>query len=137
MGAWGYHTFEDDTTCDWLSSLYEAEDPRGFLISSLNPGQDDSPLDYLDCSSILGASETVFSLLYHIRDNPPAEFKEWIQNHQILPVTDLKNDCIQSLRRVLSEDSELSEIWSDSGEDYQGYKIWRSNIDEMIKTFES
>ncbi|WP_339736268.1 DUF4259 domain-containing protein [uncultured Gimesia sp.] len=134
MGAWGYKTFEDDTTCDWLDDLYEAEDPYRFLLSSLNPEQNDGFLDDLVCSSILGAAETVFSLLFQVRDNPAEEFKEWIQNNQDLPVNDLKPNCIKSLKRVLSDDSELNEIWSDSGEDYIN---WRKNIESMIEALES
>ncbi|QDU08163.1 DUF4259 domain-containing protein [Gimesia aquarii] len=133
MGSWGYKTFEDDTTCDWLYDLYEAEDPHSFLLSSLNPGQSDGFLDDLDCSKVLGAAETVFSLLFQVRDNPPEEFKEWIQKNQDLPVNDLKSNCIHSLKRVLSEDSELNNIWSDSGEDYRN---WKNNIQMMIDAFD-
>lgn len=134
MGAWGYKTFEDDTTCDWLYDLYETEEPHRFLLSSLNPEQSDGVLDDLGCSSILGAAETVFSLLFQVRDSPTVEFREWIQNNQDLQVNDLKIKCIQSLKRVLSEDSELNEIWSDSGEDYIN---WRKNIESMVEAFKS
>ena len=132
MGAWGYKTFEDDTTCDWTFDLYDTDDPKAFLLSSLNPVECDDYLDYDACSSILGAAETVYSLLFNVRDNSPDDFTEWIENHRRLEVTDLKPKCIQALNRILSKKSELNELWSDNEEDYPN---WKSNIKVMLNAF--
>ena len=129
MSYWGNEPIDNDFAFDQVGSyiylMRELKFPR-------NSGRSKKSVNYSEEEQ---HEQRTFE--FEPQTYPPAEFKEWIQNHQNLPVTDLKNDCIQSLRRVLSEDSELSEIWSDSGEDYQGYKIWRSNIDEMIKIFQS
>ncbi|MDF1743638.1 MAG: DUF4259 domain-containing protein [Gimesia sp.] len=132
MGAWGYHTFEDDVTCDWAYDLYNTEDPHQFLLLSLTQHLSDGYIEYDSCSSFLGAAETIYALLFHIRDNHPDNFKEWIQNNRDLKVADLKPMCVRSLNRVLSEKSELNELWSENEEDYSN---WKNNIEVMLNAF--
>ncbi|HBL47335.1 DUF4259 domain-containing protein [Gimesia sp.] len=132
MGAWGYRTFEDDSTCDWAEDLYDAEKAVPFLRESLTPEAADGYLEYDDCCSILGAAETVYALLFEVRDNPPEKFQEWVQNHRGLDVTDLKPVCVLALNRVLSENSELNELWSENSTEYPE---WKGNVEHMIHAF--
>ena len=132
MGAWGCTTFEDDSTCDWAYDLYAAENTVQFLRESLTPEETDDYLEYDDCCSILGAAETVYSLLFEVRDNPPVEFQEWVKNHRGLDVTDLKPVCVLALNRVLSENSELNELWTENSTEYPE---WKGNIERMIHAF--
>ncbi|WP_339683786.1 DUF4259 domain-containing protein [Gimesia maris] len=132
MGAWGYNTFEDNSTCDWAYDLYTAKNTVQFLRESLTPEDSDDYLEYDDCCAILGAAEAVYSLLFEVRDSPPVEFQEWVQNHRGLDVTELKPVCVLGLNRVLSENSELNELWSENSTDYPE---WKGNIEGMIHAF--
>lgn len=135
MGSWGYHTFEDDATCDWLYELIDADDPRSFLRSSLGVEEIQGYyLEYEKCCSILGAAETVYALLHGVRKNPPEEFVQWVKEHEGLNISDLKPICIHSLNRLLSDNSELNELWS---ENLQDYHAWKQNIEVMRSAFEN
>ena len=129
MGAWGYQTFEDDTAPDWIYDLTDASDPKQFLRESLNPEGLDGYLEYDAGCGILSAAETIHSILIGFRFAPPDELNEWVISHQTLDVRSMLPDCKIGLIQVLSESSELNELWAENAEDYLK---WRENVQQLL-----
>ena len=129
MGAWGHKTFQDDTTCDWVYELQETEDPIEFLRESLTP-EDENYIEYDNGCGILGASEAIYGICHDSRDQENEEFTSWVAANKGLDVTTLKGLAVSSMQKVLSENSELNELWSENEE---FYPQWREEIEAMIK----
>lgn len=129
MGAWGYQTFEDDTTLDWVYDLIDATDPIQFLKKSLNPDDPEGYLDYDSGCGILGAAEAVHAVLIGHRYDPPDEFEQWVRAHRTLDVKSLLPDCKNGLNQVLGDSSELNELWAENEEDYLK---WCENVQQLL-----
>jgi len=125
MGTWGINTFDNDDAADWLYDLEESED-----LSLIEDTLEKSKTDYLEAPEgceILAASEIFLALLGNKRKNLPEIAKEWLSNNKKLDPTKLKKKAIKAIDKVLSEDSELNELWQDSDK----YKAWRKNVEQM------
>lgn len=132
MGAWGVHTFEDDTTMDWLDELFEGEEPLEFLAESLDlDGVDE--LEYEECAAVLAASAIIDGLLNGPNDDLPEEAVEWIEEHHELDVQPLAAGAVAGLTRFFEDSSELNNLWSEN-EDL--YPEWRARIEALAKRLE-
>lgn len=127
MGTWGIRTFDDDTACDWV---YDLEESKGvnFLEHSLNPKEEGGYLDLDGCVAILCACEVIHSILYGPRDGVPEEAIDWINNNKGVDVIGLKKICVDRINRVLSDKSELNELWAENEEEYNN---WKNNVLEL------
>ena len=132
MGAWGYKTFEDDTTCDWVWELADSSDPLQFIKESLSLDGSEDYMEYDSCAAVLAASEAVYSIAFGLREDPPEDFKSWVSSHSDLNVSDVSPLCLTGLSRLLSENSELHELWTENDE---LYSKWRANVQQMIDAF--
>ena len=132
MGAWGHRTFEDDTTCDWVWELADSPDPLSFISSSLTLDGSDEYLEYDTGASVLAASEAVYAIAFGVRDGAPDDLKAWATSHADLDVSSIFAKCVAGLTRLLSDNSELNELWSENEE---LYPKWRANAQQMIDAF--
>lgn len=132
MGAWGYRTFEDDMTCDWVWELADSSDPLRFIRESLSLDGAQDYMEYDTCAVVLAASEAVYSIAFGLREDPPDDFKEWVTSNSELDVSDLCPLCITGLNRLLSDNSELNELWAENDD---LYSEWRANVQQMIDAF--
>jgi hypothetical protein len=134
MGAWDCGIFDDDTAYDWFDELIT--DPRAFFASSFQAALS---ADYVDFD--LGHRVTV-SAAYMDNLFNGTQFRN--DNHEQdditnvnvfgklrsnLDVSDLKNDAIAALKKVLGERSELNELWS---ENETSYAKWRQNLLDVV-----
>jgi hypothetical protein len=134
VGAWGFRTFEDDTTCDWIWELTDASEPLLFLKESLRIDGSEDYLEYDQGASLLAASETVYALAFGLREDPPEDFQTWVASNGSLEVSNLFPHCIEGLRRLTSQNSELNELWAENDE---LYPKWKANIQQMVDAFSS
>ena len=129
MGAWGYETFADDITCDWLSELLESKNPLLFLDESLSI-EDIDYIEYDNGCRIIGACEALYSIKHSLRETTKEEFIEWVNNNKDLDINSLLLKAIDSATFVLSDRSELKELWSENEEDYPK---WVKNIELLVE----
>lgn len=129
MGAWGYKTFEDDIACDWLYDLQDAGEPLSFLYESLNPEDFDEYLEYESGCGILGACEVILAIKKGPDADQPEEFRDWVNENKSLDVDKLVPECIKALQRLLSEDSEIKELWEEN-EEY--YPKWKAHVQSLL-----
>lgn len=131
MAAWGTKTFEEDTANDWIQELIDAEDPREFLVDSVStePGF----LEADQGSVVLAAAETLIALLDEPRVGVPGELVDWVGDNQCDDVSDLPETAVESIDRVLSDESELRTIWSEA----EDFDEWLENVEQMRDVLDS
>lgn len=130
MGAWGVDTFENDTACDWKYGLEEISD-LSYVETSLNSVLEAAD-DYIDEESGAGglaACEVIARLkgAWGKRDSYTEMLDKWVEAHPQQPSPAIVQLATQVIDAILSENSELREIWEDSGD----YEAWRSSVLEL------
>lgn len=126
MGAWGTGTFDDDAALDWLDELVASNDALSFLRGSI-----DQPAGYLEyeaCHAIACASEMILACNGSTRAELPEEAAAWLGANSGLQAQSLRSPAATALSRVLGEESELNELWSENEDDYPS---WRSGLEEL------
>lgn len=119
MGAWGVSTFHNDTACDWKCDL-EEDGGLQFVESTLEQviaQHDESYIDADVGSSGLAACEVIARLhgRWGIRDSYSASLDEWVVANPQKPSTYLIELAVRAIEAILSQQSELREMWEDSG----------------------
>ncbi len=132
MGTWGVGSFENDAAADWTVDLEESEDLS--LIESAFQKSTAAYLEGPDGEEIIAAAETVLALSGSSAASVPAEVQAWVSNHRHLPLAAVKAAPISALDRVLGEDSELLELWSEAEEEYAQ---WRANLERLRESLAS
>lgn len=125
MAAWGTKTFEEDTANDWIQELIDSDDAREFLIDSISI--DSGFLEADQASAILATGETLIALLDEPRSSVPSELVDWAGDNECDDVSDLPEITLPAIDKVLTEDSELNNIWAES----EDYEEWKENVEGM------
>ena len=131
MAAWGTKTFEEDTANDWILELTSSEEPRDFLIDSLSTDPGYIEADQGSC--ILAASETLIALLDEPRTGIPGELVDWVGDNECEDVSDLPEVALAAINKVIGDESELFEIWSES----EDFDEWQENVEQMREVLQS
>ena len=128
MGAWGTGVFEDDTSCDLLCDALE-DDAKKFIQETIS-SQDAEYLEYTEGHAFIVSGVIADSILNQASyDHETEGFDEWMDQQQPDSLLEFVPDIVTGLKRVISEDSELNELWQENEEEYPE---WKSNIEEII-----
>ena len=126
MGSWGFETFEDDATLDWVVDFLE--DP-GFhtvekaLDSAIST---EGYLDDLAAAGALAAAEVVAAVNGRPSKLLPEEVTRWVALQEECEDT-LLAKATRAVSRVF-ENSELREIW----QDMQAVDKWKEAVDGLL-----
>jgi hypothetical protein len=127
MGAWSHEPFGNDTASDWAYGLDDARDLRLIqgAVNAVVEGED----GYLDASiaeEAVAAAEVIAHLLGRgtQHDSYTERVQAWASSISAKPNPELRRKARQALQRILSEDSELRELWQESDE----YAAWEGSI---------
>ncbi len=130
MGAWGLKTFENDDASDWLYDLEESNDLSVIEEAlDIESGYLESP----DGCNVLAAAEVILALLGKPRLGFPENAARWVNNHKSLDPTPLKRSAVNAITCVLSDESELKELWQESEE----FDEWKKDVNETKIQLES
>ncbi len=119
MGAWGIKTFENDDASDWIYDLEKTAD-LSLIESTLRLSRDDY-LQSPDACNILAAAEVVLALRGKARPGFPEDAASWVSGNSSLDAAPLNDLAISAVEKVLSEESELNELWQET-EDFDDWK---------------
>ncbi len=131
MGAWGIGIFEDDAALDILDEINDMdEDIVEFMQQIFDYAMKNSYLDYDESVSIVVCSalidykinKTYYEILIE-------DYEELILLIEQTEIELLSNEAVEALRVVISEKSELSELWKENDDDYPK---WRKNMLQLI-----
>ena len=130
MGAWSHEPFGNDTACDWAYGLIESE---GFtyIESTLNAVLSKGS-DYLEADEAEEAIAAI-AVIAKILDGDvqsdayPEEVDKWVKSIDIKPDQELLAKARTVIDLVLSENSELLELWQE-GDDAEE---WKNHIESL------
>ncbi|HEU4845005.1 MAG TPA: DUF4259 domain-containing protein [Burkholderiaceae bacterium] len=130
MGTWATHAFGNDYAQDWAEDLQETrnmEAVENTLDTALDNGGD--VLEAPFAAEALVAIEVVARMQGHWgqRDEDSEPVDLWIAEHPQRPRPDLAEKAHRVIARILSEQSELRELWADS----EHYDAWRAAVEEL------
>lgn len=116
MGAWGHGTFDNDDACDFGGDMTESNDlsPVEQLFDRIE--QADEYVDASDGGMALAACEVLARLKgyagYH--NSYTEDVDAWVAAHPMNPPASLVNRGVKIIDRVLSEQSELRDLWEET-----------------------
>jgi hypothetical protein len=133
MGTWAVGAFGNDFALDWAQDLQESKD-LFFIEDTLNNVLSADSANYLEApfgAEGLAAIE-VLARLYGkpgLQDEDSAEVDAWVAevSKKAKRRTDLIEKSLRAIEHILSERSELRELWQDSDE----YDNWRASVDDL------
>jgi hypothetical protein len=139
MGTWAVDAFGNDFAQDWAEDLHETSNMDAIentLDTALADGEElEAPL----AAEALVAIEVLARLQGKggERTEDSAAIDEWVDAQktraeakgkgQLKPRTDLAGRAQQALVRILSEQSELRQLWEES----EHYAAWRASVDDL------
>lgn len=135
MGAWGYGPFEDDTALDFMVEVEDSDNPQQTLSDALDSALDTDYLEYTEAQGAIVSAAYIDRQVNGTRFSSPDDedgldvdtFPERHPNQDFSP---LKQKAAKALQQVLSENSELNELWADNEE---LYPKWRKGLEELIE----
>ncbi len=129
MGAWGTGIFDDDTAMDFLNELTDSNDPLKLMKSALEDVRAVQYLEYDGGQSALVASAITDAILNGTRHAVGIdELDTLVTKYKGSDVSSLRSLASAAVRQVLSEGSELRELWAENVDDYPK---WRENLESL------
>jgi Domain of unknown function (DUF4259) len=134
MGAWGTGIFENDSALDFLEDFLEISNLKTYFFETLKSTIE---TDYLDADQ--GCEVLVISALIDVLKNGTVyeelteDYPQIIEQIQSLSLNSIKPLVLEALPIVISEHSELNELWEESEEDYPQFKSEVLNLIERIQ----
>jgi Domain of unknown function (DUF4259) len=130
MGAWDVGTFDNETACDWAFELEDTGDlslVQATVEAVLEVGDGYLAAD-LGCEA-LAAGEVIARLLGSggERNAHTRTIDEWVEAHPITPSTHLVAQAVSAIDRIVSPDSELLELWTESND----LEKWRAVVADL------
>ena len=131
MGAWGPGIFDDDTAYDFVGILQDSEDPAQDFKTFFETAIEADYLEYDDAHAVTVSAAYMDMILNHTRYESEDEegISEFRNTHKNLAVSHLKPLAVKALQKVVSESSELNELWSENEE---LYPTWKKNIKDLM-----
>lgn len=118
MGAWGALAFDNDEANDWAYDLEDAFD-LSMVAKAFAEVERGGYLESSTASEALAACE----VLARLKGRPgytnayTDKVDRWVAAHQINPPVDLVSRGNAAIDRILGDDSELRELWAESGDE--------------------
>ena len=132
MGAWGIGALENDDACDYADDVAVGGDLSGVertFDKTLSVRTE--YLEAPDGAETLAAAEIVARLLGRPgADSPRLEtLDDWIEKKKLAPTPQLVDKAKRAVARVLTEPSELMELWFDSND----FDAWKSSVEDLTR----
>ena len=126
MGSWGVGSFENDGACDWV---YELEKVKNLGLIEQAIGRANSQ-EYVDCNigeEAVAACEVLAALRGRPGQKLPESLTTWATQNPHELSANLLEQAQLALRRIDSRDSELQEVWGETGL----FKDWQAAIEDL------
>ncbi|TND08255.1 MAG: hypothetical protein FD123_2510 [Bacteroidetes bacterium] len=131
MGAWGTGFFDDDTHCDFLENILRDNISAESFGTYFQNGIDSEYLEYDEGAEVIVAAALLDNLLNGTElDSVSEELPGWLEANRGKSLDGLKPLAVQALKKLVAEDSELNELWSENEEDYPE---WKGHITGLIE----
>lgn len=133
MGAWSTGIFEDDTALDIVQEAIDST-AADFLQQVILTEDDEEYLEYDRAHQIIIAGVILDALLNGtVYEHNDEAFEQWLEQQNRDSVNEFKPAVLAGLKMVLSNQSELNELWQENNMEYPN---WRANVEGMIARLE-
>ncbi len=125
----GTGNFDNDTACDWSYVLEESTD-LSVIEKSLNAIFEDEYIDSDNGCEALAAIETIARLkgMSGIKNSYTETVDNWVASNQLEVLKELINKAQKAIQLILSESSELYELWAESDE----VDSWKNEVKSLV-----
>ncbi|QEE27441.1 DUF4259 domain-containing protein [Terriglobus albidus] len=129
MGAWGFGIFENDTACDFAAAVSD-----GGGMPLLEQALDrvlacgDNYLEAPEAEECLAAAEIIARMTGSSWHETTSTTSVEIRGAHISVSGDFTDKAKRAIARVLSEPSEIVELWTES-DDFDG---WKQSVEELL-----
>lgn len=124
MGTWGHGTFHNDDAADWLYELDEGG--LDVVDAALQSARAGGFLAASDCCTALAAAEVVAAMRGRAAPDLPEELHGWLRQRRAPPSAGLIERAQKAVAAVLA-DSELAELWRESGQ----FAAWEAVVRDL------
>ncbi|MGI8809476.1 MAG: DUF4259 domain-containing protein [Acidimicrobiales bacterium] len=127
MGAWGTGTFDNDDAADWAYELDESADlapARQALAATMDS---DGYLEIPEGACAVAAANVVAASFDGNLKGLPEVVAEWVDRHPDIASRSDARLAADALGRVMSEESELRNLWDDAPEGPE----WAEGIEKL------
>lgn len=130
MGTWSVDAFGNDDAADWAYELEDAEDLSPIeeaLDAVLAAG--DEYLEAPTAAVALAAIEALSRLAGTAgeKSSYTEVVDRWVAGTDLVPPVELIDKAQAAIARILSEDSELADLWRESDE----YDAWLASVNDL------
>jgi hypothetical protein len=130
MGAWATDSFSNDDAADWFGDLETQGDfstVEAALDAVIDCGED--YLEAPDGAVGLAAAEVVAAAFGKAGDAAKKHegLVSWLAGLNAPPSPDLVGKAIATVDRIVTEPSELMELWEDSDD----YEAWQADVTDL------
>lgn len=123
MGAWGYKTFEDDSSLDLIDEWIQSPSPLDRIKFSLTRALEQDEFDY-EAGQVVATSAAVLEFALSPSTAPDLEeqkeiidgLSDWLLTLDPVKLADLLPQVIRGLDCLISPESELYELWEENDE---------------------
>ena len=133
MGAWDFAVFDDDTAYDVLDDLKESSD----IIKDIEKYFDDViEADYVEYEEGYYALVSAAVLDSVVNDTQyrcdDEDYFEWIKSLKKIDLTSLQSKAIKAIDVIISDKSELKELWEENEELYSSWREDKRSIQKRL-----
>jgi hypothetical protein len=136
MGTWSHESFGNDDAADWAADLEEAGD-LDFVESTLDAVLDVGKeyLEAPEAARAIAAAEAIARLQgrFGTRDAHSEGVDNWVSRGGVKPSPALAAKAQRALDRILTEPSELLELWEDVEEEVDNWKAAVQDLKARLK----
>ncbi len=133
MGAWDFAVFDDDTAYDVLDDLKESSN----IIKDMEKYFDDvieaEYVEYEEGYYALVSAAVLDSVMndtqYRCDDE---DYFEWIKSLKLIDLTSLQSKAIKAIDVIISDKSELKELWEENEELYLSWREDKRSIQKRL-----
>lgn len=133
MGAWNYGVFDDDTAYDALDDLRTSANITSDMGRYFDEVIEAEYVGYDEGHYALVSAALIDSVL---NDTPyrcdDEDYSEWAKTLKGVDFTPLKSKAVRAIDAVLSDRSELRELWEENDELYDAWKEDKRAIRERL-----
>jgi hypothetical protein len=125
MGAWGAGNFDNDTALDWVFELEESDD-LSLVEQTIDAIFDDEYIEAFTAEEALVAIEVLARLQGNFTedDSYAEDVNKWVKEHPQEVPQSLKEKAKKALTIILSDNSELKDLWQETKE----FDTWEKEV---------
>ena len=130
MGAWDCDPFGNDTACGWKYDL-EKTDDLSFICETIEKihAAGSEYLEAPEAEKAIAAADALARLRgkFYKRSSSTRFLDNWVASHPITPPKELLDSAIRAIDRILTEPSELLELWGES----EKFGDWKKHVADL------